>query len=94
MDKPKATWVVQVPKKVAKQLNILPERQKENAAALLKDLRFSGPVQGAWPNYSKLGKDRHHCHLAPKWVVCWEVVDRQIRVIEIYYIGSRKDAPY
>ena len=35
-----------------------------------------------------------HCHLNYDHVACWQVVDKQVRLIEIYYAGSRKDAPY
>ena len=87
-------WSVNLPKKAVKQLRGLPLAQRESFLALLQDLRRAGPVQGAWPNYSKLGKDKHHCHLSPKWVVCWEVIDKHIRVMDVYYVGSRKDAPY
>ena len=87
-------WTVELPRKVGKQRAELPEEQETIFKALLDDLRFSGPVQGAWPNYSKLGKNEHHCHLSPKWVACWLVVDKKIRVLRVYYVGSRKDAPY
>ncbi len=72
----------------------LPAAQSLRLGLLLRDLTLSGPVQGSWPNYSKLGKNLHHCHLSRQWVACWEVVDKEIRVIEMYYVGSRKDAPY
>ena len=39
-------------------------------AVLLEDLREKGPVQPGWPNYSKIGKEMYHCHLARKWVAC------------------------
>lgn len=90
----RALWSVMLPKKVHKSQSSLPKTQQEIFMALLRDLRRSGPVQGSWPNYSKLGASKHHCHLSHKWVVCWEVVDKQIRIIEVYYVGSRKDAPY
>lgn len=87
-------WVVELSGKARKQKESLPARQLKIFEALLADLELSGPVQGSWPNYSKLGKNKHHCHLHPKWVVCWERVDKEIRLLEIYYVGSRKDAPY
>jgi len=60
---------------------------------LLADLTEKGPVQPAWPNYSKLGKDRYHCHLAYRWVACWYHAANSV-LIEVYYAGSREDAPY
>lgn len=51
--------------------------------------------------YSKLvaGKavDLRHCHITrgkTTYVVCWEVVDNKIRVIEVYYVGSHEKTPY
>ena len=38
---------------------------------LLSDLEEKGPVLSAWPNYSKLGKDKYQCRLAYRWVACW-----------------------
>lgn len=87
-------WDVRLSKKADKARAKLPEQQRAFFETLLIDLEVFGPVQGAWPNYSKLGKDLHHCHLSPKWVACWEVQDKKIRIMEVYYVGSRKDAPY
>ena len=87
-------WTVDVAKKAAKSSKQMPLSQRALLETLIDDLETTGPVQGAWPNYSKLGKNVHHCHLSPKWVVCWEVVDKQVRILNIYYVGSRKDAPY
>ena len=62
-------------------------------ANLAEDLRDKGPNRGDWPNYSKLGPDQYHCHLSPGWVACWSC-KRGSKTIEVYYAGSREDAPY
>lgn len=93
-DTEKSLWRVDLPKKVRKSYDKLPAAIQEEFVFLLRELRRFGPVQGSWPNYSKLGPNRHHCHLHPKWVACWEVLDKRVRVMEVYYVGSRKDAPY
>ncbi len=34
-----------------------------------------GPVRGDWPNYGKLAKHRHHCHIRkgrPTYVAVWK----------------------
>jgi hypothetical protein len=55
----------------------------------------SGPNPGKrWQNYSPLGKNKHHCHLTYSYVACWEEVQGEIRLLEVYYVGSREDAPY
>ena len=87
----KVEWIVLIPKKIGKQRAELPRSEQSIFLALLDDLRMGGPVQGSWPNYSKLTKDRHHCHLSYKWVACWEV---EKKIISVYYVGSRKNAPY
>lgn len=53
----------------------------------------SGPMQPAWPNFSKLGPHKYHCHLAYSWVACWKF-DKGNILIEVYYVGHRKNAPY
>ena len=63
----------------------------------MKEIEIVGPVRGNWPNYSKLGGMRHHCHIKdgrPSFVVCWEVVGTEVRLIEVYYVGTREKAPY
>lgn len=60
---------------------------------LIEDLRDNGPVQPRWPNYSKLSDTEYHCHLSYKWVAAWRHEKNTI-VIEVYYAGSRENAPY
>lgn len=50
-------------------------------------------MQKNWPNYSKLGDSKYHCHLAYSWVACWSYEKGEIK-IEVYYAGSRENAPY
>ena len=88
-------WTVRVHKKAAKQIKKLPERVKAVWEVLRADLEVKGPAPGkAWKNYSKLSETKHHCHLKYSWVACWEVLDDEIRLMEVYYVGSREDAPY
>ncbi len=87
-------WTVRFTSKAAKQVKTLQKSHKDALALLVREMQLTGPVQGTWPNYSKLGADTHHCHLAHKWVACWRVVDKEIKLIEVYYAGSRENAPY
>jgi mRNA-degrading endonuclease RelE of RelBE toxin-antitoxin system len=84
---------VLIKKKVIKELKKMPARVQEKLVALVDDLRENGPVQPGWPNYSKLGQNKYHCHLERKWVACWYYEDKSL-VIEVYYAGSRENAPY
>jgi len=62
---------------------------------LLDDLKALGPVLSKWLNYSVLSKkDRtHHCHVSYHWVAYWQETIVGIE-IEVYYVGSRENAPY
>ena len=90
-------WTVLETRKAVKQKESLPEPIQELLITLEKEIEVSGPVSGSWPNYSKLGKNLHHCHLKngrPTYVACWEVRDKKTKIVEIYYVGSRENAPY
>jgi len=80
-------------KHVQKNFEKMPKPIQKVFRDLIIDLELKGPIQPEWPNYSKLGKNEHHCHLSHKWVACWKHENNSI-VIEVYYAGSREDAPY
>lgn len=84
---------VTMKKKVLKTASKLPKSEQSKLALLVDDLKESGPVQPGWPNYSKLSGQEYHCHLSRKWVVCWRH-EKETIVIEVYYAGSRENAPY
>lgn len=86
-------YTVTITKKAEKGIASAPEHIQDAFQALTEDLIASGLVQSGWPNYSKLGKDKYHCHLAHKWVACWTMQKGSI-TIEVYYAGSRENAPY
>lgn len=88
------SWTVKTKKKVAKSLQKLPKNVREDLQALVADIMKSGPVRGDWPNYSKLADGSHHCHLNYSYVAVWIVVDNEIRIVEVTYVGSRENAPY
>lgn len=87
------TFEVRVKKHVLKNLPKLPDLVQEKFAFLTKDLMENGPVQAAWLNYSRLGKDKFHCHLSYSYVACW-TFEKETITIEVYYVGSRQSAPY
>jgi mRNA-degrading endonuclease RelE of RelBE toxin-antitoxin system len=88
------SWSVKFKKKAAKNLTKLPKNVRQDLEALIADLRATGPMRGDWPNYSKLSDGTHHCHLNYNYVAVWEVIDKQIKIIEVTYVGSRENAPY
>lgn len=60
---------------------------------LVEDLKADGPFQPTWPNYSPLEEGKFHCHLNRKYIACWTWQKGTIE-IEVYYAGSRENAPY
>ncbi len=80
-------------KKAIKGYNKMPKSQQNIFEILVKDLENLGPVLPKWSNYSKLEKNKHHCHLSHNWVTCWKYEKKTI-TIEVYYASSRGNAPY
>ena len=86
-------YKVAIKRKVLKTVETMPSREQDRLALLIRDLAALGPVQSGWPNYSKLSASAYHCHLSRKWVACWRHEKGTIE-IEVYYAGSRENAPY
>lgn len=82
-----------IKKKAIKGIRKLPGNIQKKMGFLVDDLKDNGPVAQSWPNYSKLSATEYHCHLTRKWVACWRMEDGTIE-IEVYYAGSRENAPY
>jgi hypothetical protein len=82
-----------VQKGALKRIAKAPESVRILFDELTEDLEKEGPIQRTWPNYTKLGKGKYHCHLAYSWVACWYNESNSVE-IEVYYAGSREDAPY
>ena len=86
-------FIVREKKKIQKMLRKLPKEVQRLYRALLTDLAFDGPEQPEWMNYSKLANGNYHCHLNYHYVACWSY-EEQIITVEVYYVGSRENAPY
>jgi hypothetical protein len=81
-------------KAIKKKLWKLPLNVQQRFEALAVVLRDGGPSgPHTWSNYSKLGENEYHCHLAYHYVACWRHEKKTI-IIEVYYVGSRENAPY
>ena len=94
-------WKIIVPTKVGKKILKLPKSVQATLLLLVRDLEQHGPsTGGGWKNYSKLygtSGDKRHCHLSkgrPTYVCCWDVIDKNLRITEIYYVGTHEKAPY
>lgn len=95
------SWEIQIHRKAAKQIRKLPVDIRSTLLLLMRDLEESGPrPNGNWKNYGKLKMlpgDKRHCHVSsskPTYVCCWEVVDKKLRILEVYYAGIHEKAPY
>ena len=84
---------VMVRRRVLKEIERMPKAEQVKLALLIDDLSRKGAVQPTWPNYSKLSPCEYHCHLSRKWIACWRHEKETIE-IEVYYAGSRENAPY
>ena len=90
-------WTVNIHNKTRKGVEKLPEKVKGILVLLIAEMEAQGPVRGNWPNYSKLGVRRHHCHLKkgrPTYVAVWEESPEGIQLIEVTYAGTHERAPY
>ena len=92
-----ADWRVALHPKITKKIPTLPKQAQKALVLLMREIELNGPVRGNWPNYGKLGADRHHCHLKkgqPTYVAVWEVKNASIRLVEMNYVGTHERAPY
>lgn len=87
------SYEVVINKKAEKGMKNLPKKESNILALLLEDIAERGPVQPAYPNYSKIGSNKYHCHLSYRYVACWEY-KRNMILVEVYYVGTRESAPY
>ena len=87
-------YEIRLKKSVLKNLKRLPGNVRERFELLVLVLRKSGPTgPHIFKNYSKLSDTEYHCHLNRSYVACWRH-DKGTITIEVYYAGSREDAPY
>jgi hypothetical protein len=87
-------YVVTMKRSVLKQIGKLAGNVQERFRALTKVLAADGPSgPHAWMSYSKLGDNEYHCHVTHRYAACWRHEKGTI-TIEVYYVGSRENAPY
>jgi len=94
-------WKVSVTGKAVKQLNKLTRPIQERFDVLAKELEVAGPYRFNWPHFGRLyvrqNLERYHCHIKsgrPTYVACWDVVDKEIKLVEVIYVGTHEKAPY
>lgn len=88
-------WKIVWTNRATRAVEKLPSRVRDAAWLLVAGLERNGPVAGSWPNYGKLRRDTHHCHLKkgrPTYVAVWRE-DGEAHVIEVTYVGTHENAP-
>jgi hypothetical protein len=94
------SWKVELSRRVEKAVTGLPLEVQSAFWLLAQEIAQQGPVRFNWPHYGRLHPkhdDRHHCHLRggrPTYVACWQVKDKRVKLVEIYYAGTHEKAPY
>ena len=91
-------WEVKFSSRSAKQAKRLPEGVRRVLKVLVRDLQLHGPIASKWPNFGKLkDKDCYHCHLKkghPTYVAFWKVLESEIKLIEVKFVGTHESADY
>ena len=97
-----AKWIVTYSRKANKQLDALPEKIRIKMTVLAKEISESGPIRRNWHNFGSLkGRglpdNAYHCHLKegqPTYVSCWYVVNKELKKVEVFYVGTHENTPY
>ncbi len=96
-------WQVDFTSTAARQKKKLPPAIAEMLAVLVAEMEQEGPIQRSWSHFGPLRRSKdipsnaYHCHLKggrPTYVVCWQVVDKTIQIVEVFYVGTHENAPY
>jgi len=90
-------WKVKFTKTALKNLKRLPPNIQQRVLALVGEIEITGPIQNEWFNFGNLKKNLYHCHLKkgrPTYVAVWQVINKEIRIVEIRYVGTHEKAPY
>ena len=86
-------FTVKIGRQADRTMSKAPKTIQQRFALLLDDLEKAGPIRKDWPNFSALGNDVYHCHLAYSWVAVWRY-EKGSMLVEVEYAGSRESAPY
>lgn len=92
-------WTVNVVGQAKKANKNLSKQALTSFATLLMEMIKLGPYRTNWPNYTKMKNkvEDYHCHIEkgrPTYVVCWKIMDKNNKRIEVYYAGTHEKAPY
>jgi hypothetical protein len=97
------SWHVTFRTRAKKEIKQLPKNVKILLDTLSLEIEKEGPYRKDWPSYGPLKKGSgipdasYHCHLKngrPTYVACWQIVDKDLKKIEVFYVGTHENAPY
>ncbi len=96
-------WCVTFSNRAGKAAKNLPKNIKVLLDTLALEIEKEGPYRDDWPNYGPLKRsgsvpsDAYHCHIKngrPTYVVCWQIESKNLKKIEVFYVGTHENAPY
>jgi mRNA-degrading endonuclease RelE of RelBE toxin-antitoxin system len=92
-------WNVSIKRSIRKDVDKLPPDVFQALRSLVREIETYGPLRYNWKNFGKLrgARDHYHCHIKsgrPTFVVCWEVTDKEVKIVEVYYAGTHEKSPY
>lgn len=93
------SWQVFFTKHALKQVEKLPNNARLSIDTLVGEIAALGPMRHNWKNFGKLRGmvNTYHCHIKhgkPTYVACWQVKNKEIKIVEVYYVGTHEKAPY
>lgn len=99
IEKTNNKWKVDVVGQAKKASQVLSKSALEAYMFLLLELEDLGPYRSNWPNYTKTKGfyQDYHCHIEkgrPTYVACWRIINKKMKIMEIYYAGTHEKAPY
>ena len=99
-------WTIEFSSKAKKQVKALTNEKPDvysQISSLTKEMKFYGPIRKNWSHFGPLKKqpgipeDAYHCHIKsgkPTYVACWYVINKKIKILEVFYVGTHEKAPY
>ena len=85
------TWTVYLARKAYKQYQKLPKRIQDLTDLALIDLESQGILPTGW-DIKKTGKHEYRMRLTYRYRMRYRITETNELVIEVFYLGHRRDA--